>query len=138
MSTLNTILKIHRLTENQTVHGAYRDSFEVVYYDYQLEKAIDKYGNAAGTLSGGQIKLALPALPNAFLMKWMLDIHKFENGEISTHNGYSEVVEKIAFEDARLTGVHFNYDRMGAQNVTTVLTLNAQRIFLGDNEYKSY
>lgn len=137
MGNLKTVLKLHKGSSDQP-HGIFRDSFEVTHCDYELFKDVDRNGKAASVLTAGNIKISITSLPPAQLMKWMFDIHSIENGEISTHNSYSEVIEKVAFEEGRLVGIHFNYDMQGTKNVTTVLMINAQRIFLGDNEYKNY
>lgn len=137
MTNLTTYLKLHQL-ENNNQNGGFRDVYELSYCSYELFKHTNRKGEADGVLTAGSIKIALPLLPQEQLMKWLFDTSHIENGEISSYNLHSEVIEKISFEQARIVGFRFHYESMGMQNATTVITINAQRITLGDNEYKNY
>lgn len=137
MSELKTYLKLHKKSQSN-MEGAFRDSFEVNYCAYELSKQIGKNGEATSVLMGGNISIVIPELPKEVLMRWLFDFRQIENGEITTHNTQNQVVEKIFFEEARLVGFKFHYESAGIQNATTTITINAQRISLGDNEFKNY
>ena len=137
MSDLKTYLKLHK-QNHSTIEGAFRDSFEVTYCEYELSKHLSRNGQADSVLMGGNIRLSIPLLPPEVLMHWLLDIQQIENGEITTHNTQEEVVEKIFFEEARLVEFRFHYESVGLQNASTLITINAQRITLGDHEFKNY
>ncbi|GAF05247.1 type VI secretion system tube protein TssD [Saccharicrinis fermentans] len=137
MSDLKTYLKLHKQSRSN-MDGAFRDSFEVTYCEYELSKDLNKNGQAASVLKGGNIRLSIPLLPQEVLMHWLFDTQHIENGEITTHNVQSEVVEKIFFEEARLVEFRFHYESEGINNAATLITINAQRITLGDHEFKNY
>ncbi len=137
MSDLKTYLKLHKFSQGN-VQGAFRDTFDVTFCEYELSKQTNRQGEADSVLMAGNIKLAIPSLPREELMKWLFDVNRIEDGEITTHNIHSEVVEKIYFEEARIVGFRFHYESIGMQSATTIITINAQRITMGDNEYKNY
>ncbi|WP_075603033.1 type VI secretion system tube protein TssD [Saccharicrinis aurantiacus] len=137
MTNLTTYLKLHKLEKNNE-NGGFRDVYELSYCSYELFKHTNQKGEASSVLNAGNIKIALPILPQDPLMKWLFNSNEIENGEISSYNLNSEVIEKISFNQARIVGFRFHYESMGLQNATCVLTINAQQITLGDNEYKNY
>jgi hypothetical protein len=138
MSDIKAYLKLHKQSSSNSINRAFRDSFEVTYCEYELSKQLNKKGEVDSVLMGGNIRLSIPLLPDEALMHWLFDIKQIVNGEITTQNTQKEVVEKIFFKEARIVDFRFHYESMGIQNASTLITVNAQQISLGDNEFKNY
>ncbi len=132
MSEYKTFLKLHKNKSNG-IYEKFQDSFPVIYCDYEFTKPINRKGEAEAPVKAGNIKLAFAMIPNPVIMDWLFDVSRKESGEITTLDSDEGVLEKIAFEKARIVGFRFHYELSSTQRPTTIITLNAQSIAIGDN-----
>lgn len=121
------------LTDNP--QHLYHENYDVFHCEYSLNKATDKVGRADSVVRGGNIMVALPILPNDNIMSWVFDASKKYNGEITINNAFSESLEKIYFEEGRPVGFRLHYEPGDSTNVMIILTINAQRMIIGEAEY---
>ena len=68
-------------------------------------------------------------------MSWALDASKKYNGEITINDAYQESLEKIYFEEGRPVGFRLHYEPGEFTNIMLILTINAQRMIIGESEY---
>ena len=130
-------LKLHKATEDTAMQSLYRENYDVMHCEYSLNKTTDKTGRVNSDLVGGSIIVALPMLPNDSIMAWVFDPSKLYSGEVTINDGHSESLEKIYFEDARPVGFRFHYEPGDSTNVIILLTINAQRMVVGELEYQN-
>jgi hypothetical protein len=130
----NAVLKL-RSPKTDNIQNLYHESYDLIHCEYSLKKSTDKEGRVNGDVIAGAITVALPMLPNDTVMSWVLDISKKYNGEITINDAFSESLERIYFEEGRPVGFRLHYEPGEATNVVLVLTINAQKIVIGENEY---
>lgn len=129
------ILKL-RKPYKENIQHLYHESYDVLYCHYGFDKGITKKGDVRTSANAGTIRVALPMLPTNELLSWMLDKTKRYNGEVTFHDAHEESLDKIYFEDARCVGFRLHYQPVSTgDNVVVVLSINAQRIMVGDVEY---
>jgi hypothetical protein len=129
-------LKLRKPKEDN-IQNLYHENYDVMHCEYSLDKTTDKTGQVNSGVMGGSITVALPILPNDNIMSWVFDAGKLYNGEVTINDGVSESLEKIYFEEARPVGFRFHYEPGDATNVVILLTINAQRMVVGEAEYQN-
>lgn len=129
-------LKLRR-PQADNIQNLYHESYPVMHCEYALSKSTTKEGEVNGDVIAGNILVALPILPNDNIMLWAFDTTKKYNGEITIHDAFSESLEKIYFEEGRPVGFRFHYEPGDTTNVVLLLSINAQRIIIGESEYKN-
>lgn len=113
-------------------------NYDVLHCEYSLDKGITRQGQVRTEVMGGNIRVALPVLPTDELMAWVFDAGKRYNGEITIDDAYEESLEKIYFEEGRCVGFRMHYEPAGeGQDVILLLTINAQRMIIGNMEYRN-
>ncbi|MDR2474370.1 MAG: hypothetical protein LBD45_00795 [Bacteroidales bacterium] len=117
---------------------AQSDRYDVYHCDYSLDKQVSKAGNVGSDVLAGNIRVFLPVLPTGELMRWVFDSQKKLNGEITVNDALEETLEKVAFEEGRCTGFRLHYEPgKYIHNVVLCLTINAQRMIIGNVEYNN-
>ncbi|MDH6311110.1 hypothetical protein M2451_003976 [Dysgonomonas sp. PFB1-18] len=130
-------LKLRKPSKDNT-QNLYLHNYDVIHCEYSFDKGITKEGQVRTEVLAGNIRVALPMLPTDELMAWVFDKSKKYNGEISINDAYEESLEKIYFEEGRCVGFRMHYEPAGSgQDVVLLLTINAQRMIIGDVEYKN-
>lgn len=130
-------LKLRKpLKEN--IQHLYHEKYDVLYCHYSLDKGITREGDVRTSARIGDIRVALPMLPTGELLSWALDKTKKYNGEITIHDAHEESLDKIYFEEARCVGFRLHYRPSDTgSSVITLLTINAQKVTVGDVQYKN-
>lgn len=129
-------LKLRRPQTDNTQH-LYHESYDVMHCEYTLSKSTTRFGEVNSDVMAGNILVALPILPNDNIMSWVFDTSKKYNGEITIHDAFQESLEKIYFEEGRPVGFRFHYEPDTTTHIVLLLSINAQRIIIGDSEYKN-
>ncbi|NDV69992.1 type VI secretion system tube protein TssD [Dysgonomonas sp. 25] len=131
-------LRLRKPSKDNT-QNLYFENYDVLHCDYSFNKGITKEGEVRTDVLGGNIRVALPMLPTPELLSWVFDGYRKCNGEIAIHDGYEESMGKIYFEEARCISFRMHYEPSedANRNVTLLLTINAQRIIVGQMEYKN-
>lgn len=126
-----------RRPQTDNIQNLYHENYEVMHCEYTLSKGTTKSGEVNSDVMAGNILVALPILPNDNIMSWVFDVSKKYNGEITIHDAFQESLEKIYFEEGRPVGFRFHYEPGTTTNIVLLLSINAQRIIIGDTEYKN-
>lgn len=106
------ILKLCKPSKDNTQHLLF-ENCEVMYYSYSLHKGISRAGEVRGDTQAGNIRIALPGLPADELLGWVFDSTEKRNGEIGMDDMTEESLENM------------------------LLTVNVQRMIIGNVEYKN-
>lgn len=131
------ILKL-RKPEKDNPQNLYSENYDVLHYEYAFEKKITKTGKINSDVLAGNIRVLLPMFPSDSLLSWTFDKQKKINGEITINDAYEESLERIYFEDARCVGLRLHYEPGdNNHNVVLLLTINAQRMIIGEVEYQN-
>ena len=129
------ILKLRKPMKDNP-QNLYFENYELLHCEYSFDKGITKEGKVRTEVLAGNIRVALPMLPTAELLTWAFDRSKKYNGEIIVHDAHEESVDKIYFEEGRLVGFRMHYEpNEDKENVILLLSINAQRMIIGDVEY---
>lgn len=126
-----------RAPQVDNIQNLYHESYPVMHCEYTLSKSTTQEGEVNGDIMAGNIVVALPILPNDNIMLWVFDTTKKYNGEITIHDSFSESLEKIYFEESRPVDFRFHYEPGDTTNAVLLLSINAQRIIIGESEYKN-
>lgn len=128
-----------RKPHKDNTQNLYFENYEILHCDYSFHKGITKEGEVRTDVLGGNIRVALPMLPTPELLSWVFDAYKKYNGEITFNDGYEESMGRIYFEQGRCVSFRFHYEPSedASRNVTLLITINAQRIIIGEMEYKN-
>lgn len=131
-------LKLRKPLKDNPQHLAF-GNYEVIHCDYSFNKGITKTGKVRTDVVAGNIRVALPMLPDNDILSWAFDSYKKLNGEITMHDSHEESLGKIYFEEGRCVGFRMHYEPSEDQkkNVTLLVTINAQRIIIGQSEYNN-
>lgn len=125
-----------RKPSKDNIQNLYFENYDLLHCEYSFDKGITKEGKVRTEVLAGNIRLALPMLPTAELLSWAFDRSKKYNGEIMIHDAHEESVDKIYFEQGRLVGFRMHYEpNSDKENVILLLSINAQRMIVGDVEY---
>ena len=124
-----------RSPQKDNTQHLYHEYYDVLHCNYSLSKSTSENGQVTSDIRSGNITVALPMLPNEDILKWLFDTQRKYNGEITINNGEDESLEKIYFEEGRPTSFRFHYEPSETTNVLLILTINAQRLIIGDAEY---
>lgn len=119
------------------IQNLYHESYELMHCSYALCKQTTKEGQVAGDVIAGNIHIALPMLPTEQLLNWLFDTSKKYNGEVTIHDAHAESLEKIYFEEARPVNFRLHYEPNESSNFILILDIRAQRLIIGDAEYKN-
>ena len=127
-----------RKPEKENIQNLYFENYEVLYYDYSFHKGINRSGEVQTDTLAGNIRIALPVLPSEGLLSWAFDSTRKWNGEISIDDREEESLESLYFEEGRCVGFRLHYEPASTENsVVLLLTINAQRMVIGNVEYKN-
>lgn len=129
------IFKLRKPSEDN-VQNLYFENYDLMHCEYSFDKGITKEGKVRTEVLAGNIRVALPMFPTTELLSWAFDRSKKYNGEITIHDAHEESVDKIYFEEGRLVGFRMHYEpNEDKENVILLLSINAQRMIVGDVEY---
>lgn len=137
MTPYKTVLKLNQRLNNEK-DPAMTEGFPVSECDYELGKETLPGGEITSSLKSGIIRLVIPQLPSSTVLAWMFQSHRQMNGTLVTYNLHQEVVEKISFTQARPIQLRFHYGSNGVSNATTLLTIMAQTLIIGDHELQNH
>ena len=126
-----------RRPQKDNAQNLYFENYDVIHCDYSFNKGITRQGEVRTDVVAGNIRVALPMLPGEELLSWVFDSYKKLNGEIAMQDA-EESLAKIYFEEGRCVGFRMHYEPVGkGQCVVLLITINAQRIILGESEYQN-
>lgn len=129
---MQTYLQIHG--ENTAGPQArYRAIYKLKYAEYEFHRVIGRKGEIISDIKGGIIQVGLRGFADSFLIQWIFDSFKKENGVIVTMDEQERVIEKFQFMEARAYGFRMNYDNRLKESIVTMVTLEARQIAT-DNE----
>lgn len=129
------IFKLRKPSEDN-IQNLYFENYDLMHCEYSFDKGITKEGKVRTEVLAGNIRVALSMLPTAELLSWAFDRSKKYNGEITIHDAHEESLDKIYFEEGRLVGFRMHYEpNEDKENVILLLSINAQRMIVGDVEY---
>lgn len=126
-----------RKPQTDNVQHLFHESYEVIHCEYSLNKSVDRKGEVNGDVQAGNIHIALPILPNDSIMSWVFDVTKKYNGEITINDAFQESLERVYFEEGRPIAFRLHYEPGENTHVILLLTINAQRLIIGNTEYKN-
>jgi len=109
---------------------------DVSVCSYSFEKDIDEYGDVTSPVIGGTIYLSIIDIPGADILSWAMEHKQFRNGKIkvtSQDEGMVLTAEEVTFENAACINLKLNYERDNASYFTTLLTISAENICIGQN-----
>lgn len=124
-----------RKPQTDNIQNLYHESYDVLYCEYSLKKYTDKKGKVRGDVCAGNIFVALPLLPSDDIMTWIFDVSRKYNGEITINEMHNESLDKIYFEEARPVNFRLHYEPGDNANLVLLLTINAQRMVIGQTEH---
>lgn len=124
-----------RKPQRNNIQNLYLESYEVMHCEYSLSKETGSRGNVCGDVRAGHILVALPMLPNDSIMSWVFDPDRKYNGEITINDAFQESLEKIYFEGGRPVKFRLHYEPGDITNVVLLLTINVQKMVIGEWEY---
>lgn len=126
-----------QIPQTDNVQRLARESYDVIHCEYSLNKSMNHRGEVNSDVRAGSIHVALPMLPNDSIMSWVLDPTKKYNGEITINDAFQESLERVYFEEARPVSFRLHYEPGETTHVVLLLTINAQRMVIGNTEYKN-
>lgn len=129
-------LKLRR-PDSDNVQHLYHESYDVIHCEYSLHKSMNHRGEVNSDVQAGDINVALPILPNDDIMSWVFDPAKKYNGEITFNDAFQESLERVYFEEGRPVSFRLHYEPGETTHVVLLLTINAQRLIIGNTEYKN-
>lgn len=127
-------LRLKSPQHDNTQH-LYHENYDLLHCDYSLSKNTDKNGRVDDGIQAGNITVVLPMLPNDKILAWLFDTQRKYNGEITINDAHSESLERIYFEEGRPVNFRFHYEPGEVNNVLLILTINTQRLIIGEAEY---
>ena len=71
------------------------------------------------------------------MIQWMLDARKYQSGAIVVHDNQGSTLEKILFEKATCVDMEISYIRQGKSYIATKLTVQAQKLAFGTEEFEN-
>ena len=128
-------LKIGNLAASSLV-DMYKDSYQLIGCEFGFAQGIDIKGQAQTEVKGGTFYVTYPHLPNRDMIQWMLDARKYQNGA-SWSMTTSSTLEKILFEKATCVDMEISYIRQGKSYIATKLTVQAQKLTFGSEEFEN-
>jgi len=134
---METIAKLKiRKPDQDNVQSLFMHTIDLVHAEYSFYKQVDDRGEVRSEVLSGNIRCVSEVLPSEFLLNWMFDTQKKYNGELVFLDEFQESIDKLYFEQGRCVDLKLHYEPgAGASNVLVVLTINAQRMIVGDVEY---
>lgn len=128
-------LKIRKPVQDNVQH-LYLHSIDLVHAEYSFYKQVDDRGEVRSEVLSGNIRCVTEVLPTDFLINWMFDTQKKYNGEIVFLDEFQESIDKLYFDQGRCVDLKLHYEPgAGSTNVLLIITINAQRMMVGDVEY---
>lgn len=71
------------------------------------------------------------------MIQWMLDARKYQNGAIVICDNEGATLEKVIFENATCVSMEIVYVRQGKGYIATKLTIQAQKLVLGTEDFEN-
>lgn len=115
----------------------YQGSYELSECQYEFRQGIDIKGQTQTEVKGGSFLVTFPGLPSLDMIQWMLDTRKYQNGAIAIYDNSGSTLEKVTFEKATCVNMELAFIRQGTTYISTKLTLQAQKISLGTEEFEN-
>ena len=117
-------LKIGNLAAS-SLTDMYKDSYQLIGCEFGFAQGIDIKGQAQTEVKGGTFYVTYPHLPNRDMIQWMLD------------DNQGSTLEKILFEKATCVDMEISYIRQGKSYIATKLTVQAQKLAFGTEEFEN-
>lgn len=115
----------------------YQGSYELSECQYEFRQGIDMKGQTQTEVKGGSFLVTFPGLPSRDMIQWMLNARKYQNGAIAIYDNAGSTLEKVTFEKATCVNMELAYIRQGTIYISTKLTLQAQKISLGTEDFEN-
>jgi hypothetical protein len=109
-----------------------KSGYELADFEFSFQQGTDDTGKASMEVFGGTLSMTLPMLPPNVIIEWALDSRKYKKGVIVVLDDHNVPQEKIMFENAACIGMGINYTQKGEAYIMTDLTLQAERLILGN------
>jgi hypothetical protein len=126
-----TYLKIGDFTGTDFMSLA-KNGYELTEFEFSFQQGTDDTGKASTEVFGGTLSMTLPMLPPNVIIEWALASRMYKKGVIVVLDDHNVPQEKIMFENAACMGMGINYTQKGEAYITTNLTLQAERLILGN------
>ncbi len=128
-------LKICKPQQDNIQH-LFMHSIDLAHAEYSFHKEVDDKGEVRSEVLSGNIRCVSEVLPSEFLLNWMLDTQKKYNGELVFLDEFNESIDKLYFEQGRCVDLKLHYEPgVGSSNVLVIITINAQKMDVGNVEY---
>ena len=119
-------LKIGNLAAS-SLTDMYKDSYQLIGCEFGFAQGIDIKGQAQTEVKGGTFYVTYPHLPT----------RKYQSGAIVVHDNQGSTLEKILFEKATCVDMEISYIRQGKSYIATKLTVQAQKLAFGTEEFEN-
>lgn len=126
-----SFLRIGKLSD-ASISGLYQDSYELESCQYSFSQGTDFNGKPQTDVRGGVINICYAGLPKEDLLYWMLKPGRLKDGAIVICNENDEPLEKVFFEQAACVSLAVDYAQQGTSYISTKITLQAQKIKVGE------
>lgn len=126
-----SFLRIGALNDS-SISGLYKDSYELESCNFGFSQGVDVNGKPQTEVRGGIIMVTYGNVPPQELLMWMLNSRKYEDGAIVICDENDTPLEKIVFEKAACVGLEVEYLQHGKAYISTKITLQSQKIKVGD------
>lgn len=120
--------------EDASIAGLYKDSYELDSCFYGFSQGVNSDGKAQTEVRGGTISVTISGIPPNDIIQWATDSHKYHDGVLVVCDDNDMPLEKIRFVNAACVAMDISYSQAGKGYISTKLTLQAQKLAVGDTE----
>lgn len=113
-------------------------TFDLNICSYSFHRTINESGSITSAVLGGSLFISLADLPTQEIFAWGMQPRLYKQGKIrvSTTRGDMPIAaEEVSFENATCTNLKIQYGERGIKYFTTLLTIQAESIRVGRNDY---
>ena len=129
---MQTYLYLHK--ENTGLpQEQYQGEYPLRHADYELSRSVNRRGEIASGVCGGEIRVVIDGFAQAALLGWVFDSFRKENGTIETIDEHEKTIAKLHFTEATVKNFRISYDSRVKNGVATLLTVEAREI-ITDND----
>jgi hypothetical protein len=130
------VLKL-KIPEKDNIMGLSWEKYELMSFDYQFYKNMNRDGEADSDLRGGLFTMFVIGEPSDELLAWMFDHTKKYSGEVSVMDDSEETLEQVYFEDARLVYLYIHYKAEDKPDTLTELKMAVNSMRIGNAYFEN-
>ncbi len=129
---MQTYLYLHK--ENTGLpQEQYQGKYPLRHADYELSRSVNRKGEIASGVCGGEIRIVIDGFAQAALLGWVFDSFRKANGAIETIDEHERTIAKLHFAEATAKSFRISYDSRVKNGVVTLLAIEAREI-ITDND----